>query len=668
MPTVAEAMQTGIRLQQAGRLPEAERIYLQVLQLYPHQPDALHLLGVAATQSGRHEEGVRRIREAVAQRPAEPLFRCSLANALTTSGQFDAALAECQEVLRLRPDYAEAHVSLGNLFRSTGRLAEAEAAFREVIRLQPGHADGHNNLANTLRSQGQLTQAEASYREALRLRPADAITLANLGAVLLDQGRLDEAERCLRPAVALRPDLGPAHSSLGRLLRFRGQLIEAEASLREALRFGPPDPEVYTCLGDVLRDREDIPAARAAFAEAVRLQPAAFEARNNLAACLIEEGDTAEAVSQLQEVLRLRPGYVPALGNLGTLARDGHYQFREGDIAQVRAQLADRRLAEENRCTLSFTLANVLDRQKAFDEAFACFQQGNDIKAAWFEARGQGFDRAAHLRFVEQTIALSVPEFFQRGESLGNASPVPLFIVGMPRSGTTLVEQILASHSQVVGAGELPDIPNIGRRLAEAVGHSDGYPNCLSRADRATVQAAAAEYLTRLTRLSRGAARVIDKLPANSFHLPLIRLLFPRAFIIHCRRNAFDVCLSCFMQDFHTLSFATRLEDIGFYYQTYELVAKHWRGVDPGPLLEVHYEDLVFRPEPECRRLLAFCGLDWEDRCLRFHENRRTVRTASVTQVRQPLYRTAVGRWQNYRRHLGPLLEALGRSPAEEPE
>lgn len=698
MATVAEAMQVALQYQQAGRLQEAERIYRQVLQVEPRQADALHLLGVAADQSGRPEEAVCLINEAVALRPAQPLFRCSQANALVSLGRFDDALAACREALRLQPDFAEAHASLGNLFRRAGRMADAEAAFREVVRLRPDDPAGHNNLGNVLRAQGQLPAAEACYREALRLRPADAVALANLGAVLIDLNRPDEAESCLRPAVQLRPDLAPAHASLGELHLRRGRpkeaeaccraalqldpslseahkhlavalshqrrQAEAEAAFREALRLGPADAEAHAGLGNLLRDNDDIPAARAAFAEAVRLRPSGFEARNNLAACLIEEGRPAEAVAQLREALRLRPGYAPALSNLGTLARDGHYQFRDEDEAQVRARLSDPGLSAEDRCALGFTLAHVLDKQKSYDEAFACYRRANDTKAEIFRARGQAFDREEHLRLVEQTLAVGTADFFRRAAALGNDSELPVFIVGMPRSGTTLVEQILSSHPLVYGAGELPDVPALGQRLAQTVASPGGYPACLPYVDAAAARAAAAGHLGRLTRLGGAAARVTDKLPANVFHLPLIRLLFPRAYIIHCLRDPLDVCLSCYFQDFHTLSFATRLEDIGFYYRTYERVAGHWRATVPRPVLEVAYEELVADPGAQSRRLVAFCGLEWDDRCLRPHENRRVIRTSSVAQVRQPIYRGAVGRWQRYARHLGPLFEALGRGPA----
>lgn len=663
MVTVAEAMQTGLRHQRAGRLPEAERIYRQVLRAEPRQADALHLLGVAADQAGRHDEAIRLVGEAINVSPAQPLFRCSLANALTATGQFDQALAACRDSLRLRPDFAEAHVSLGNLFRTWGRLAEAEGAFREVLRLRPDHGDAHNNLGNVLRDQGRRAEAEACYRQSLQLRPADAVALANLGAVLLIGNRLDEAEPCLRAAVQLRPDLAPAHASLGELLLRRGAREDAEASYQAAARLNPRDAAVHAGLGRLFRERGDVPAARAAFADAVRLEASSFEVRNDLAACLIEEGRSDEAVLHLQEVLRLRPGYAPALGNLGTLARDGLYRFRPEDAAQVRALLADPSLPAEARGTLSFALAHVLAREQAHDEAFSFYRQANDTRAALFRSRGLGFDRAKHLRLVEQTMAVGTAEFFRRADSPGSDSELPVFIVGMPRSGTTLVEQILASHPRAFGAGELPDIPNLGAQLAWA--SPDGYPACLPRLDAATIRHAADAHLRRLAALGGPATRVTDKLPANVFHLPLIRLLFPRARIIHCVRDALDVCLSCYFQDFYTLSFATDLEDIGFYHRAYERLAEHWRAANPLPILKVSYEDLVANTERVSRALIAFCGLAWDDRCLTFHENRRVVRTSSVAQVRQPIYRTAVGRWRSYRDHLGPLLRALGREPVQ---
>jgi hypothetical protein len=250
-------------------------------------------------------------------------------------------------------------------------------------------------------------------------------------------------------------------------------------------------------------------------------------------------------------------------------------------------------------------------------------------------------------------------QFLHRAYAFGTESETPVFIVGMPRSGTTLVEQILASHPDTFGAGETRNI----QRLVSQFGRPGEYPECVARLDVNVARRLADEYVLELHRRSGGKARVTDKLPGNFHHLGLIATLFPRAQIIHCQRDPRDTCWSCYFHNFQEVTYNCDLETLGGYYREYERLMSHWKACLPVPIFEVHYEQLVEEPERIIRELIAFCGLKWNDDCLRFHETRRPVRTASNLQVRQPVYQHAVGRWRNYTRHLGTLLTALGLPP-----
>jgi tetratricopeptide (TPR) repeat protein len=569
MATVAEALQKALQHHQAGQLAEAERIYRQVLKAEPQQADALHLLGVLAQQAGKPEPAVEHIGAAIALIPSQPLFRASLASAYLDLGRLDEAVASCQEALRLQPDLVAAHHTLASVRRAQGRMDEAEAGYRAVLRLQPDHADARNNLGNVLRGRGQLGEAEACYRAALRHRPGNPIALANLGALLRKRARLDEAEACLRQALQLQPNLATAQSYLGDILLDRGQprdakycfrealrrlpnlaeaqrglglalhrqgyRAEAEACYREAVRLRPAYADAYLNLGDLMREVHNVQAAREAYVEAIRHKPGLVDAHNNLGACFIEEGKTTEAVAQLREALRLQAGHVASLGNLATLARDGFYQMTDAEVDQMRELLAGGNLALEARSTLAFSLANVLDKQRQHDAAFQYYIQGNELKRQVFRQRGLGFDAAEQRRFIDCILATATPEFFRRVASFGLPSELPVFIVGMPRSGTTLVEQILASHPQVFGAGELAAMPNIGRDLGRSLQPPEDYPACLGRVPAGLARTAAARHLERLSQLAGPAVRVIDKLPANIFHLALTYLLFPRARVIATR-------------------------------------------------------------------------------------------------------------------------------------
>jgi hypothetical protein len=301
----------------------------------------------------------------------------------------------------------------------------------------------------------------------------------------------------------------------------------------------------------------------------------------------------------------------------------------------------------------------LLDRAGAYDEAFQHFQEGNRRRREQFLQEGQGFDRAAHSELVDRLLRVFTADYFERVRGFGSDSEVPVFVTGMPRSGTSLVEQILSHHPEAAGLGELRDIPKMVTDLPARLQTAEKYPECLAYLDQAAVQGLGQAYLNRIQQLAGSARRVSDKMLENFLHLGLIATLFPRARIIHCRRDPLDTCVSCYLQFFHGLDFTWDLADLGSYYRDYQRLMAHWQTVLPMPILDINYEDLVADVEDQSRRLLTFCGLDWNDRCLRFYENPRAVRTVSKLQVRRPIYTSSVGRWRHYAAHLGPLQEAL---------
>jgi hypothetical protein len=301
----------------------------------------------------------------------------------------------------------------------------------------------------------------------------------------------------------------------------------------------------------------------------------------------------------------------------------------------------------------------VAERKGAYDEAFAEFARGNACTHRIHDRKQQAFHVAADCRSHGERNALFDREYFARMAPLGHPSELPVFIIGMPRSGTTLVEQILSSHPRFAGAGELLEMQYSRLDLPALLNVSEPYPACLMKLTRETAWGLAERYLQRLRREDSHALRVSDKLPENYYQLGLIAVLFPRARIIHCQRDPRDTCVSCFCENFEGVRYSTSLENLGQYYVEYERLMAFWRKVLPNPLFEVQYEDLVDRQEAVSRDLVAFCGLDWDDRCLQFHETRRTVQTASNLQVRQPMYASSVGRWRRYEKHLEPLLKLL---------
>jgi Flp pilus assembly protein TadD len=540
------------------------------------------------------------------------------------AGDLPRAEQAAQDALRIDPHHLPTLHLLGVLCHRSGRNLEAIAYLVRAARLDSSNAALHNNLAILYSAAGRGDDALAHFREALRLQPDQAAPHANLGIALAAQDRLAEAVAHFREALRLQPHSANVHIHLGNALAAQGHPGDAERHYREALRLTPNDPAVY----------------------------------GNLAGVLVELGRPDEAVACCREALRLDPGSAGAYVCLGQLAAQNLYQFPEEQFRAVEGLLTSGRLSRDAAGDLHFVLAGLRDRQGDHDRAFAHYRQANDLKAEGWLQKNEAFDPQQHLREIDELIATFDRSFVERVRSFGLDTETPVFVVGMPRSGTTLVEQILASHPQVIGAGELTDL---GEILGEAPpwGGPERYPRWMSRLDQATARALAERYLARLTEIGKGAARVIDKLPHNYRHLGALCALFPRARVVHCRRDARDVCLSCYFQNFTGLNFTCSLEHIGFCYRQYERLMRHWRETLPLQLYEVQYEELIADPERVSRELVGFCGLDWDDRCLAFHQNARAVQTASKLQVRRPIYATSVARWKRYEKHLRPLEQAL---------
>lgn len=511
--------------------------------------------------------------------------------------------------------------------QQAGRLDVAEALYRDVLAEAPQDASVLDMLGVLTHQRGLYQEAFGFFTQALIAGGPNAVAYTNLASACLALGRLNDADMHCRNALQLQPDLASAHYLLGMALRRADRLSDAEAAFREALRCDP----------------DHLPA------------------RAGLAQTLLAAGRAADARTEFEAIFTRRPNDTQTIFLLSELAGAGHFQFSAEARQRIETLAARTDLPPEDQCRLAFALAVLCDKAGAIDDAFAHMRRGNAVRSAIDRrAGGPPFNPEAHRRTIDALIAFFTPAYFQRVRALGTDSEVPIFIVGMLRSGTTLTEQILASHPLVHGAGELRDIGLLSARLPRMLGTAETYPFCLNRLDAALAKKLAHDHLDKLRRCSATAQRVIDKFPLNFLFLGLIATLFPRARIIHCRRDPFDTCMSCYFQNFSgPFAFTYDLAHMGIYYREYERLMAHWRTVLP--MLEVQYEELTAEPEATTRKLLAFCGLDWDERCLRFHETQRPVTTASLFQVRQPIYRSGVGRWRRYEKHAQPLIAALAQ-------
>jgi len=559
-----------------------------------------------------------------------------------------------------RFDPAQAEATAGHLLQqgiaAAGRGAsdEAIACMRKAVALRPDLAPAQANLGLLLVAVHRHAEAEAPLRAALGLMPRDAMLRNALGVALEGLQRFDEAEKTYRAALEIDPRLPEAHANLGNCLRRLGRMQQAEAHFVRAIELKPEFAVAHYNLGVLLQEREQYERAIVQYRQALAHRPDYLEALNNLGSCLRTEGFIDEAKATFERVLQLQPLQIEAHCNL---AQFKTYRVGDPHVGQLLSQQHRvSALPEEGRARYWFTIGKMLEDTGHHDDSFAAYAQGNRIKRTsthWDEEAHAALQRRIIATFTRERLAAhAIPPAAQ--------GPTPVFIVGMPRSGTSLLEQVLATLPSVHGAGELTWLPET-LHVDEAQGPA-GYPQTLAGYSTDDYLQLGRHYVERIRELAPGATHVVDKLPDNFQHLGLIHLMFPGARIIHSMRDPMDSCFSCFSRLFigNNLGYTYDLAATGRYWVTYHELMRHWRDVLPaGRILDVSYETMVSDFENQARRLVEYLGLPWDARCLGFHENRRIVRTASVAQVRKPIYRTSVARWKHYERHLGALLEIV---------
>lgn len=536
-------------------------------------------------------------------------------------------------------------LSLGAVQQQQGAREGALASFSDAVRDYPGSADARFCLATAFQSLGRSSEAARSYRAVLELDPKNADAANNLGLLLLEKRQMGAAEQAFRHALRFRPLFGDALLNYGGLLQRSGRFPEAQNILVRAARALPDDPGLQRVLAQNEIYLGDIPAAAARIEAALKRHGDRPDMLSQLAAIRLFQGRRSVAVDLCGRALAVDRTCAAAYFYLAAAEHDLDDPARLDDI---RRSLKAPGIAAKERALLYFAGGDRLDAMGQYEEAFSWYQQGNELRVQMLAAAGVQYDRANHEAYVSRLVE-SFGEAAISPPAAGSGSSVPVFIVGMPRSGTSLVEQILSTHPRVTGAGELMLVGEEASRLARL----EGYPERLP--DAAALKRFAEGYIGRLSRIGAGSQYVTDKNPANFLNLGLIALALPNARVIHCRRDRRDVALSCYFQNFvgPGQAFSYDLGDLAHYHDAYLRLMTHWQGVLPLPMIDIDYEALVADQEAETRRLLAFLGLDWDPACLDFQRNRRVVATASHTQVRQPIYNRSVGRWRNYAHEMG---------------
>jgi tetratricopeptide (TPR) repeat protein len=645
-----------------GQLDRAVNCCRTALTLWRDYPEAHNNLGLALQALGQLAEAAEHYEAALALRPNDAQTHSNLGTALRSMGKVEPALEHFKKAVELNPKLASARTNLGQFLIDLGRAEEALPHCREAVVLEPNLAEAHNNLGNAYRAAEQYTDARVSYFEALRINPDLAQSHVNLGLTLQKEGRADEAPPWYRRATELEPTNLSFWGHYADLLTDLDRHPEAIDCYKKMIEIEPERALTYNNLGWLMQESGELDEAKQLYQKALDLQPTLPPALISSGGLAEELGNMDEAEVYFRKALEAHPGHTMAVARLATMLRG---KLPDEDFDLLERRLADPSLGETLRGPLLFSLAQVLDAKGQYARAAECLSRSNAVAFEENKTRAKRYEPPEHERFVGNLIAAFPPTFFDRLAGSGLPTRRPVFIFGLPRSGTTLIEQVLASHSQIHGAGELIQGRQNFETISLLMNRNEPPIACLPDMTPEILVQLGERHEKRLIELGKGAERVVDKMPDNYMYLGLLSLMFPNATFIHSRRDLRDIAVSCWMTNFRSIRWANSFEHIANRFQQYVRIMDYWKQALRAPIVEVNYEDTVDDLEGVARRLIAACGLEWEPACLEFHRTERPVRTASVTQVRQPVYKKSVARWKNYEPNLGELFAALPVSAAQ---
>lgn len=678
-----QALQRAYAHWNAGQADQAELFCRRVLAVWPGQADAAHLMGVMAhaygnldlalqhvrqacsaprapavyfsnlaemcRQKGLQEEGEQAGRQAVTLSPDLVAGWNNLGIILQESGKLDESVSCLERVVALQPNNPEANNNLGNSYKRLGRLDRAERHYVKALTLNPNYAEAHSNLSNLLNDMGALDRAAAEAKIAIDFNPRLSDAYINLAAVETSRGNHAEALRWLDALLGFAPGNATGLAAKAMTLKHFDRLDEALDMARRAVATAPNSADSHNALGQIQQALNMADDAMQSYQRAATLPGTAIEsAMVNGAVLLMETGRKDEALVAFDRVTESFPRSTLAWFNGADLRK---FSADDPAIARMEALLRpDGVQSFTDRISLHFALGKAYLDTGNDKQAFEHLHRGNRMKRSTF-----AFNIAETEQWMAGFAKIFTPALFKKFTGAGNPSDLPIFIVGIPRSGTTLIEQILASHPQVHGAGELRILQN----LIDAI---PDYPAAVKIRGADDFCKLGQAYVDKVAHLAQGRAHVVDKMPANFLHLGMLHLALPHARIIHCRRDPVDTSLSCYTKLFSAEQlFAYDLTEMGRFHAAYQKMMVQWRKVLPEDrFIEVDYEAVVDDVDGQAKRLIEFLGLPWAESCSRFYENKRAIRTASVNQVRQPIYKTSSGRWKKYAAYLQPLLDALG--------
>jgi tetratricopeptide (TPR) repeat protein len=640
-----------ISLIQSGDLGGAEARCRAALERYPRDINMQALLGALLIKLDRLGEAEGLLREVIAAAPSFAKPHEDLGYLLVQAKRPADAIPMLERATRLDPSLERAWYNLGKALAFVGRGTDADAAFEKSFELSPERR--LMALAAEHQKEGRLEEAERLYRRVLRTNPRNVDALRLLALIALKAERADEAETLLERAIAIAPDFQLAILDLGRLRKEQDRYGEAIECFDRAIALDPSQPQAHFLRGSTLARASFTYEAIDAYRKCLALRPFHAGALLGFGHVLKAVGDYNGAVESYRACIQNVPDFGETYWSLANLKT---YRFDDATVAEMERHAASASGGPQSEVNFLFALGKAYEDRGDFERAWHFYRSGNEKQRAQVV-----YDPVQSEAINDRIVGVFSAEFLAERDGAGHPDPAPIFILGLPRSGSTLLEQILASHSQVEGTSELPYIGRIATSLNRNREHGINYPEAMRELAPKNLRAHGEEYLA-LARMHRrsGADRFIDKMPNNFPNVGFIALVLPNAKIIDARRHPLDACFSCYRQLFAKgQNFTYDLTEIGEYYLQYQRMIEHWAAVLPGRVLTMQYEEVVADFKTQVQRLLEFCGLPWEDACLRFYESERPVRTPSSEQVRQPIYDRSVGHWRNYESHLGELIEVI---------
>ena len=560
------------------------------------------------------------------------------------NGRFDDAEKLAVSITNEFPKHQFCWKVLAAILGATGRKSEAVDANQTAVALSPQDAEAHYNLGITLKELGRLDEAEASYAQAIALKPDYAEFHSSLGITLKELGRVDEALASYTQAIALKPNYAKAHYNLGNMLKELGRLVEAEASYAQAIALKPDYAEFHNNLGNALKELGRLDEALTSYTQAIELKPDYAEFHKNLGNTLKELGRLDEAVASFEQAIALKPDYAEAHRNLTTMK---NFDAKDEQYSKMLELYLNEDISEEQRCHINFGLAKACEDLGNYEQAYTHYGEGNVLRKKLLN-----YDIHQDVELFEQ-IKSSYPKIEKNSLEPNKLSKnlVPIFIVGMPRSGTSLVEQIISSHSQVTGAGELSFAAQFGGAIV--AGNAE--------VNNASLLDFRHNYLNKLQAVSNGKLVVTDKMPQNFRFVGLLAAALPEARIVHVKRNPAAVCWANYKQYFKAkgIGYCYAIDDVISYHKLYENLMEFWANTLSKRMYNLDYEKLTVNQESETRKLIEYLGLDWDENCLSPQNNMRSVSTASNVQVRKKVYRGSSEQWRKYQPFLNGAFDGL---------